>query len=120
LLLVEDDVRSVFTLTSVLERQGAELSVARNGQTALEMLEQGADAELILMDLMMPEMDGLEATRRIRQMPGRAAKLPIIALTAQAATDVRDECIKAGANDYVCKPIELDKLISLIRIWLSR
>lgn len=120
LLLVEDDVRSVFTLTSVLERQGAELSVARNGQTALQMLEDGADAELILMDLTMPEMDGLEATRRIRQLPGKAGKLPIIALTARAATDVRDHCIKAGASDYASKPVELDRLVSLIRIWLSR
>jgi signal transduction histidine kinase/CheY-like chemotaxis protein len=120
LLLVEDDVRSVFTLTSVLERQGAELQVARNGRVALQMLHDGVDVELILMDLMMPEMDGLEATRRIRQMPGRVAKLPIIALTAKAMPDIRDECIRSGANDYVSKPIELDKLVSLIRIWLSR
>jgi DNA-binding response OmpR family regulator len=120
LLLVEDDVRSLFTLTSVLERQGAELSVARNGQAALQMLAEGSDAELILMDLMMPEMDGLEATRKIRQMPGRVAKLPIIALTAKDATDARDECVKAGANDYVSKPMDLDQLVALIRIWLSR
>lgn len=120
LLLVEDDVRSVFTLTNALERQGAELRVARTGQAALDVLRDGSDVELVLMDLVMPEMDGLEAIRRIRRMPGKTSKLPIIALTGSAGNDGRDACIKAGASDYVPKPIELDRLVSLTRIWLSR
>jgi CheY-like chemotaxis protein len=120
-MLLEDDVRSVFALTSVIEGQGAELTIARNANEALALLQNGAgDVELILMDLMLPEMDGLEATRRIRRMPGRVGKVPIIALTAKSMANDRDACLEAGANDYVSKPIEVDKLVSLMRIWLSR
>jgi CheY-like chemotaxis protein len=117
LLLVEDDVRNVFAMTRVLEPQGAKLEIARNGIEALAALEQHQDIELVLMDIMMPEMDGLTAMRRIRAQP-RHEKLPIIALTAKAMPDDRQRCIEAGANDYITKPIDIEKLLSLVRIWL--
>ncbi|QNN45204.1 response regulator [Thermomonas brevis] len=117
-LLVEDDVRNIFALSSVLEPMGVRLEIARNGREALESLEQ-QEFDLVLMDIMMPEMDGLEAMRRIRAQP-RLAELPIIALTAKVMSDDRQRCFDAGANDYIAKPIEVDKLVSLCRVWCSR
>jgi CheY-like chemotaxis protein/signal transduction histidine kinase/CHASE3 domain sensor protein len=123
-LIVEDDVRNVYSLTNILEPRGAVVEIARNGQEALNVLErQPADGaggiELVLMDVMMPVMDGLEATRRIRHDP-RWSKLPIIMLTAKAMPDDQDRCLSAGANDYMAKPLDVDKLLSLVRVWMPR
>ena len=118
MLLVEDDVRNIFALSSVLEPMGVQLEIARNGREALETLDQH-EFDLVLMDIMMPEMDGLEAMRRIRAQP-RLADLPIIALTAKVMNDDRQRCFDAGANDYIAKPIDVDKLVSLCRVWCSR
>ena len=119
-LLAEDDVRNVFALTSVLERLGVELVVARNGREAVDCLARGTQVDLVLMDIMMPEMDGLEATRKIRELGGAIARIPVIALTAKAMRNDREACIKAGANDYNTKPIDVDKLLSLMQVWMSR
>jgi CheY-like chemotaxis protein len=120
ILIAEDDVRNIFALTSILEPKGAQLFVARNGREALELLERSPDIDLVLMDVMMPEMDGLEATRQIRKAGQRFNKVPIIALTAKAMSDDRDLCIKAGANDYVAKPLDVEILLSLVRVWLHK
>ncbi|KAB2891554.1 MAG: response regulator, partial [Kofleriaceae bacterium] len=119
ILVVEDDVRNVFALTALLEPKGAKVEVARNGKEALQQLDADPDVDLVLMDLMMPEMDGLEATRRIRK-DLRFARLPIIALTAKAMTDDRDRSLEAGANDYIAKPLDVDKLLSLARVWIRK
>ncbi|WP_102944801.1 response regulator [Stenotrophomonas sp. VV52] len=116
-LLAEDDVRNIFALSSVLEPLGVKLEIARNGREALERL--GPDIDLVLMDIMMPEMDGLTAMREIRR-DNRWRDLPIIALTAKAMPDDREHCLQAGANDYIAKPIDVDKLVSLCRVWCSR
>jgi CheY-like chemotaxis protein len=119
ILLAEDDVRNVFALTSLLEPKGAKVEIARNGKEALEKLAQIQDVALVLMDVMMPEMDGLSAMREIRRQ--RAwQKLPIIALTAKAMPDDQEKCLQAGANDYVAKPFDPEMLLSLMRVWLSR
>jgi CheY-like chemotaxis protein/putative methionine-R-sulfoxide reductase with GAF domain len=122
ILLVEDDVRNIFALSSILEPLGVEVDIARNGREALDKLPTGkavSDFDLVLMDLMMPEMDGLTAMREIRRRPG-LTKLPIIALTAKAMPDDRRNCLEAGANDYIAKPIDIDKLVSLCRIWMPK
>jgi signal transduction histidine kinase/CheY-like chemotaxis protein/CHASE3 domain sensor protein len=119
ILVVEDDVRNLFALSAVLEPKGAVVEVARNGREALDYLDAHPDVDLVLMDVMMPEMDGIEATRRLRADP-RFAKLPIIALTAKAMLDDRQKCIEAGANDYIAKPLDVDKLLSLARVWIRR
>lgn len=117
ILLVDDDVRNVFALSSVLEGYRMNVVYAENGREALEILEEQNDFDLILMDMMMPEMDGYEAMRRIREKP-EFAKLPIISLTAKAMKEDRSKCIEAGASDYVKKPIQTDQLLSLMRVWL--
>ncbi|MCD9122031.1 response regulator [Cupriavidus sp. UGS-1] len=117
LLLVEDDARNIFALSKVIEPLGAQVEIARNGRQALEILDGRDDIDLVLMDIMMPEMDGLTAMRHIRQ-DGRHARLPIIALTAKAMSSDREACLLAGANDYIAKPIDIDKLLSLCRVWL--
>jgi CheY-like chemotaxis protein len=119
ILVVEDDVRNLFALASVLEPRGATIEIARNGREALERLRANPSIDLVLMDIMMPEMDGLEATREIRSDP-RFARLPIIALTANAMIDDRERCLAAGANDYIAKPLDVDKLLSLARVWIRR
>jgi CheY-like chemotaxis protein/CHASE3 domain sensor protein len=123
-LVVEDDIRNVFALSSVLEPLGAVVAVARNGREALAALaagEHGAGRaiELVLMDIMMPEMDGLAAMREIRKRP-EWAKLPIIALTAKAMPDDQETCLAAGASDYIAKPLDADKLVSLVRVWMPK
>jgi CheY-like chemotaxis protein/CHASE3 domain sensor protein/putative methionine-R-sulfoxide reductase with GAF domain len=117
ILVVDDDMRNVFALVNALEEHGVTCVVARNGQEALSKLEKDTKIELVLMDIMMPIMDGFEATRRIR---GNAKwrKLPIIALTAKAMKGDQERCLEAGANDYLMKPVNLDKLISLMKVWL--
>ena len=117
-LLVEDDVRNIFALSSVFEPLGVRLEIARNGREALETLGR-QDFDLVLMDIMMPEMDGLTAMREIRRNR-RWQDLPIIALTAKAMADDRERCLEAGANDYIAKPVDVDKLVSLCRVWCAR
>ncbi|MFG6466904.1 response regulator [Pelomonas baiyunensis] len=116
-LLVDDDARNIFALTSVLEQRGLTVEPARNGAEALERLAAQDDIDLVLMDVMMPVMDGLEATRRIREQ-ARWRKLPVIAVTAKAMRDDQEQCRRAGANDYLAKPIDVDRLVSLLRVWL--
>ncbi|WLH15359.1 response regulator [Pseudomonas hefeiensis] len=116
-LLVDDDVRNIFALTSALEAKGAIVVIGRNGYEAIERLNEVDDIDLVLMDVMMPEMDGFEATALIRKDP-RWRKLPIIAVTAKAMKDDQERCLAAGSNDYLAKPIDLDRLFSLIRVWL--
>ncbi len=116
ILVVDDDLRNVFALTSILENKGMKVEVARNGYEAIEKLN-GEEIDLVLMDIMMPEMDGYTAMRKIRK-DSRFEKLPIIALTAKAMKEDRDKCINAGANDYMSKPVDVDKLLSLMRVWL--
>ena len=117
ILLVDDDVRNVFALTSALEQRGARVEVGRNGYEAIAKLDEHESIDLVLMDVMMPGMDGLEATRRIRQ-DKRFARLPIIAITAKAMKDDQEQCLAAGANDYLAKPIDLTRLYSLLRVWM--
>ncbi|WP_085717503.1 response regulator [Pseudomonas sp. B28(2017)] len=118
-LLVDDDVRNIFALTSALEQKGAVVVIGRNGCEAIERLNEVEDIDLVLMDVMMPQMDGFEATVAIRKDP-RWRKLPIIAVTAKAMKDDQERCLQAGANDYLAKPIDLDRLFSLIRVWLPK
>lgn len=117
ILLVDDDMRNTFALSKVLEKAGMKVVLAENGQLALDVLAKEDDVDLVLMDIMMPVMDGFEAMRRIRQQE-HMAKLPIIALTAKAMPEDRAECFEAGANDYVTKPVDVDRLLSLIRVWI--
>jgi len=118
-LIVDDDVRNIFAITAVLESHGMKVVHAENGQLGLQRLAEHPDVAVVLMDVMMPEMDGYEATRRMRNTQQGAA-LPILALTAKAMRDDRAKCIEAGASDYVTKPVEPDQLVSLIRTWLAR
>ncbi len=124
ILVVEDDVRNVFALTSILEPRGAVVQIVRNGREALNALEASlADPQqaidLVLMDVMMPEMDGITATREIRKR-AEWKKLPIIMLTAKAMKNDQENCISAGANDYMAKPLDVEKLLSLVRVWMPR
>ena len=119
ILVVDDDMRNVFALSSILEEKGMEVLTAENGRMAMETLKDMPDIDLVLMDIMMPEMDGFEAMRRIRSQ-SRFKKLPIIALTAKAMKGDRHKCIEAGANDYLAKPVDVDRLLSLLRVWLCR
>ncbi|WP_373652436.1 response regulator [Schlesneria sp. DSM 10557] len=122
ILIVEDDVRNVFALTSILEPRGAILEIARNGREALDVLKRcdqdpSKSIDLVLMDVMMPEMDGITATTQIRQNP-KWKKLPVIMLTAKAMADDQERCLAAGANDYMSKPLDVEKLLSLVRVWM--
>lgn len=117
ILLVDDDVRNVFALSSVLELAGMEVVFAENGLESLRILEEVSDIDLVLMDIMMPEMDGYEAIEKIRLNP-KFKQLPIIALTAKAMKEDRIKCLEIGASDYIAKPVEPDQLISLIKVWL--
>lgn len=124
ILIVEDDVRNVYSLTNVLEPRGALVEIARNGREALEALEQASTdpskaVDLVLMDVMMPVMDGLAATRELRKDP-RWNTLPVLMLTAKAMPDDQERCMAAGANDYMAKPLDVDKLLSLVRVWMPR
>ena len=118
-LIVDDDVRNVFALTNVLERQGMTVLFAENGRNGVAVLEQNPDIALVLMDVMMPEMDGYEAMAAIRRIP-RFRELPIIALTAKAMKGDREQSIAAGASDYIAKPVDIDQLLSLMRVWIAQ
>ena len=124
ILVVEDDVRNIFALTSVFEPNGATVEIARNGREALDALSRSKVSpsraiDMVLMDIMMPEMDGLTAMREIRK-DSEWKKLPIIALTAKAMKDDHETCLAAGANDYIAKPLDVEKLLSLVRVWMPK
>jgi len=116
-LIVDDDMRNVFALSSLLEDKGIKVVVGKNGKDGLDKLNKHPEIDLVLMDIMMPEMDGYEAMQEIRKQK-KYKKLPIIALTAKAMKEDREKCIAAGANDYLAKPVETEKLLSLLRVWL--
>jgi CheY-like chemotaxis protein len=116
-LVADDDVRNIFSLTKSLETHGMRVISAMDGKEALKQLEEQERVDLVLMDMMMPEMDGYESTRKIRQIK-KYSKVPIIAVTAKAMTGDREKCIAAGASDYISKPVDIDQLISLLRVWL--
>ncbi|HEU4418479.1 MAG TPA: response regulator, partial [Planctomycetota bacterium] len=118
-LVVDDDARNIFALTTVLENEGMEVLAATNGRQAIENIERTTDLSVVLMDIMMPEMDGYETMREIRKVP-RFRGLPILALTAKAMKGDREKCLQAGASDYIAKPVNTDQLLSLLRVWLYR
>jgi CheY-like chemotaxis protein len=118
-LIVDDDIRNIFALTSVLERHQMTVVSAETGRQAIELLQSEPDIDLVLMDIMMPEMDGFETMRTIRKIP-RLKDLPIIAVTAKAMKGDREKCIEAGAWDYLSKPVDTDQLLAVLRGWLHR
>ena len=118
-LVDDDDVRNIFALTSLLERYGMRVVYAENGKDGLEVLETTPSVDIVLMDIMMPDMDGYETMRAIRGIE-KFRELPIIALTAKAMKGDREKCIEAGASDYIPKPVETEQLASLLRVWLQR
>jgi CheY-like chemotaxis protein len=117
-LIVDDDMRNIFALTSALERYKMDVSFAENGQAGIDVLTSRPDIDVVLMDIMLPEMDGFETIRRIRAVP-RQKELPIIALTAKAMSGDREKCLDAGASDYISKPVDVSQLLSRLRVWLS-
>jgi CheY-like chemotaxis protein len=119
ILIVDDDIRNVFALTSALEMRGMKVVYAENGREGVTKLREHPHVDLVLLDVMMPEMDGYETARAIRSM-SRFEALPIISLTAKAMKGDRDKCIAAGASDYITKPVDVDQLLSLMRVWLHR
>jgi CheY-like chemotaxis protein len=118
-LIVDDDARNIFALTSVLENQGMDVVSTTNGRSAIELMRTMPGIDLVLMDIMMPEMDGYETMREIRNAP-EFRTLPILALTAKAMKGDREKCLDAGASDYIAKPVNTDQLLSLMRVWLFR
>lgn len=118
-LLVDDDMRNIYALSAQLEELGFDITLANNGREALEALDENPQMDIVLMDIMMPEMDGYEAMGKVREQ-ARFARLPMIALTAKAMKEDRSKCIAAGANDYCSKPIDMAKLTSLMRVWLHK
>ena len=118
-LIVDDDARNIFALSIVLENQEMEIISATNGRHAIELIENTPDLSMVLMDIMMPEMDGYETMRRIRNIP-KFRSLPILALTAKAMKGDREKCLEAGASDYIAKPVNTEQLLSLLRVWLHR
>ncbi|MFT5121703.1 MAG: PAS domain S-box-containing protein [Kiritimatiellia bacterium] len=119
ILIVDDDLRNAFALNSMLEEQGLQVHIKKNGQEALDMLAGDVHIDLVLMDIMMPVMDGYEAMKAIRRQP-HLRSLPIIALTAKAMIDDRERCLEAGADDYLAKPVDVDRLLSLIHVWVQQ
>jgi len=118
-LVVDDDVRNIFALTTFLERSEMKVLYAESGREGIATLQQNPEVDVVLMDVMMPEMDGYETMRAIRDM-SRFRNLPIIAVTAKAMKGDREKCIEAGASDYIAKPVDMDQLLSLLRVWLYR
>ena len=119
MLLTDDDLRNTFALSKLLKKHGVNVVIADNGQMALEKLKENPAIELVIMDIMMPIMDGYEAIREIRAQPFYA-QLPIIALTALAMPEEQERCMRAGANDYLTKPVDVDRLLTLLRVWLFK
>jgi CheY-like chemotaxis protein len=118
-LVVDDDARNIFALTSVLENHDVDVVSATNGRQAIGIIDSTPELSMVLMDIMMPEMDGYETMREIRRDP-RFQTLPILALTAKAMKGDREKCLDAGASDYIAKPVDTDQLLSLMRVWLFR
>jgi CheY-like chemotaxis protein len=118
-LVVDDDVRNIFALSSALERRGMTVLTATTGREALDKLESTPGVAIVLMDVMMPEMDGYQTMRAIRQKPS-FRRLPIVALTARAMKGDREKCLEAGASDYLAKPVNTEQLLGVLRAWLHR
>jgi CheY-like chemotaxis protein len=118
-LVVDDDVRNIFALSSVLERRGMVVLTAGTGREAIDIIESTPDLGVVLMDVMMPEMDGYETMQVIRRKP-EFQRLPIIALTAKAMKGDREKCLEAGASEYLAKPVNTEQLLSALRMWLHR
>jgi CheY-like chemotaxis protein len=118
-LLVDDDARNIFALSSALERRGMKVLTATTGREAIELVNSTPDLALVLMDIMMPEMDGYQTMAVIRENP-RLQRLPIIALTAKAMKGDREKCLEAGASDYLAKPVNTEQLLATLRMWLHR
>ena len=119
ILIIDDDARNIFALSAVLKAKGFTCLSALSGREGLEMLEHNNNIRLVLLDIMMPEMDGYETTQRIRR-EHKNSTLPIIAVTAKAMKGDRQKCIEAGASDYITKPLKMDQLLSLMRIWFYK
>jgi CheY-like chemotaxis protein len=118
-LIVDDDVRNIFAMTSILEQQEMHVLSAEDGRTAIDLLVQQPDVDIVLMDIMMPDMDGYETLRTIRKH-ARFRSLPMIAVTAKAMKGDREKCLEAGAWDYLSKPVDAEHLLSALRAWLHR
>jgi len=118
-LLVDDDARNIFALSSVLERRGMHVLTATAGAEAIELMEKTPDLAIVLMDIMMPGMDGYETIGHIRRNP-KYRRLPIVALTAKAMKGDREKCLEAGASDYLAKPVNTEQLLTALRMWLHR
>jgi CheY-like chemotaxis protein len=118
-LLVDDDARNIFALSSLLERRGMQVLTATTGREAIDIVESTPEVSLVLMDIMMPEMDGYQTTQKIRENPAHR-RLPIVALTAKAMKGDREKCLEAGASDYLAKPVNTEQLLSALRMWLHR
>jgi len=118
-LLVDDDARNIFALSSALERRGMKVLTATTGREAIDLIDATPDIALVLMDIMMPEMDGYQTMQVIRSQP-KFRRLPIIALTAKAMLGDREKCVEAGASDYLAKPVNTEQLLSALRMWLHR
>jgi CheY-like chemotaxis protein len=118
-LIVDDDIRNIFAMTSILEPHQMQILSAETGKSALEILQATPDMDVVLMDIMMPDMDGYDTMRAIRKL-AKFRALPIIALTAKAMKGDREKCIEAGASDYIAKPVDTEQLLSMLRVWLYR
>jgi len=118
-LIVDDDIRNIYSLTSVLESYAVEVVYAERGRDGILILEQTPGIDIALIDIMMPEMDGYETMQEIRKRP-ELASLPLIAVTAKAMKGDRQKCLDAGASDYIAKPVDIDLLLALLRVWISR
>jgi len=118
-LIVDDDIRNIFAMTSLLERHGMEVVSAENGREAIGVMRSTPDMAIVLMDIMLPELDGYDTMRAIRAME-RFTSLPIVALTAKAMKGDREKCIEAGASDYIAKPVDTERLLATIRLWLTQ
>jgi CheY-like chemotaxis protein len=118
-LIVDDDIRNIFSLTGVLEQHDIEVLNAESGREGIAMLNDTPSVDMVLMDVMMPDMDGYETMRQIRRSE-RFRKLPMIAITAKAMKGDREKCIEAGASEYISKPVDVDQLVSMMRVWLRR
>ena len=118
-LVVDDDIRNIFALSSVLERRGMKVFTANTGNEAIQLLESTPELSIVLMDIMMPEMDGYQTMQKIRENPA-FRRLPIVALTAKAMKGDREKCFEAGASDYLAKPVNTEQLLSALRMWLHR
>ncbi len=118
-LIVDDDIRNIFAMTSILEPHKMQLLSAETGKAAIAVLQDTPDIDVVLMDIMMPDMDGYDTMRAIRKLV-KFRSLPIIALTAKAMKGDREKCIEAGASDYIAKPVDTEQLLSILRVWFYR